>query len=178
MSDSTYQDGAAVDVEDFAGDEAGEGSAQEEDGAGELVDVRGAAEGDGGHHFFRRFGVVEGSGGHLGGDPAGGYAVAVDSGGDELGGEALGEGDKGAFAGGVVGVEGFAALGCGGGDEDDVAAGAGVMGLRLHLGHGGLDEAEDAVEVDAESGAPLAGGHGGDGGVVGGPDAVVDDEAV
>ena len=77
--------------------------------------MRGAAEGDGGHHFFRRFGVVEGSGGHLGGDPAGGYAVAVDSGGDELGGEALGEGDEGAFAGGVVGVEGLAALGGGGG---------------------------------------------------------------
>ena len=52
------------------------------------------------------------------------------------------------------------------------------MRLGLHLGYGGLDEAEDAVEVDAEGGAPLAGGHGGDGGVVGGPDAVIDDEAV
>ena len=37
---------ATVDVEDFAGDEAGEGSAEEEDGSGDLFDVRGAAEGD------------------------------------------------------------------------------------------------------------------------------------
>ena len=51
-------------------------------------------------------------------------------------------------------------------------------GLRLHLGYGGADYAEDAVEVDAEGVSPLGGCHGGNGGVVGGPDAVVQDGAV
>jgi hypothetical protein len=36
---SAGKDGAAVDVEDFAGDKAGVKSAEEEDGAGDLVDV-------------------------------------------------------------------------------------------------------------------------------------------
>ena len=75
-------------------------------------------------------------------------------------------------------MEGLAALGGGGGYEDDVAAGAACVRLGLHLAYGGLDETEDAVEVDSEGGVPLARGHGGDGGVVGGPDAVIDDEAV
>ena len=73
------EDSAAVDVEDFAGDEAGEGGAEEEDGPGDLVDVRGAAEGDERQQLLGRLGVVEDIGGHLGGDPAGGDAVAVDS---------------------------------------------------------------------------------------------------
>ena len=75
-------------------------------------------------------------------------------------------------------MEGFAALAGGGADEDDVAAGVACLGLRQHLRGGGLDEAEGAVEVDAEGAAPLLGRHGGDGGFVRGPDAVVDDEAV
>jgi hypothetical protein len=56
----------------------------------------------------------------------------------------------------------------------------GAAGLRLglHLGYCGADDAEDAVEVGAESVAPLLGGHGGDGLVVRGPDAVVEDGAV
>ena len=54
------------------------------------------------------------------------------------------------------------------------------LGERLgqHLGGGGLDQAEDAVEIDAQGGAPLGDGHGVDGGVVRRPDAVVDDEDV
>lgn len=42
------ENGASVDVEDFAGDEAGEWGAEEEDGASDLGDVSGAADGDGG----------------------------------------------------------------------------------------------------------------------------------
>ena len=52
------------------------------------------------------------------------------------------------------------------------------MGLGFHLGDCGSNDAEDAVEVGAEGAAPLVGGHLGDGGVVGGPDAVVEDGAV
>jgi hypothetical protein len=37
------EDCAAVDVEDLAGDKAGEGGAEEEDGRSDLVDVRWAA---------------------------------------------------------------------------------------------------------------------------------------
>ena len=51
-------------------------------------------------------------------------------------------------------------------------------GWREHLRGGGLDEAEDAGEIDAERGGPLRGRHGGDGLVVRRPDAVVDDEDV
>jgi hypothetical protein len=40
------EDCAAIDVEDLAGDEAGEGGAEEEDGRGDLVDVGCAAEWD------------------------------------------------------------------------------------------------------------------------------------
>ena len=58
----------------------------------------------------------------VGGDPAGSDAVAVDALADEFGGEAFGEADESAFGGGVVGVEGFAALAGGGADEDDVAS--------------------------------------------------------
>jgi hypothetical protein len=46
------------------------------------------------------------------------------------------------------------------------------------LGDGSADYAEDAVEVGAEGASPLDGCHGGDGDVVGGPDAVVQDGAV
>ena len=135
---STDEDRAAVDVEDFAGDEAGEGGAEKENRGGDLVDVGGAAEGDERQQLFGRFGVAEDSDGHLGGDPAGGDAVAVDSLGDEFGGEALGEADESAFAGGVVGVEGLAALAGGGADEDDVAAGVVPrVCWSLHLGYGG-----------------------------------------
>lgn len=174
----TYEHGAAVDVEDLPGDETGPVGAEKEDGTGDLVGAGDSPQGDGGQHLLGRLGVREGSGGHVGGDPAGGDAVGVDAVAGELAGEAFGEAEEGAFAGGVVGVEGLAALGGGGGDEDDVAADAGDGLLPLHLGDGGADEAEGAVEVDAESGAPLGVAHGGDGFVVRWPDAVVDDEAV
>jgi hypothetical protein len=102
----------------------------------------------------------------------------VDALADEFGGEAFGEADEGAFGGGVVGVEGFAALAGGGADENDVAADSVHQRLRLHLSDGGADYAEDAVEVGAEGASPLGSCHGGDGGFVGGPDAVVQDGAV
>jgi hypothetical protein len=172
---------ATVDVEDLAGDEAGEGSAEEEDGCCDLFDVRGAAEGDQGEELLRYLGVVEDVFGGFGGDPAGGDAVAVDALADEFCGEGFGEADEGAFGGGVVGMESFAALAGGGADEDDVASGGGSrLGVRLgfHLGHGGADDTEDAVEVGAEGAAPLVGGHLRDGGVVRRPDAMVEDGAV
>jgi len=50
--------------------------------------------------------------------------------------------------------------------------------LLLHLAGSGLDEAEHAIEVDGEGGAPLSIGHRSDGGVLGLPDAVVGDENV
>ena len=76
-------------------------------------------------------------------------------------------------------MEGFAALAGGGADEDDVAAGCAlVSGWDCIWATAAWTEAEDAVEVGAEGAAPLGGGHGGDGGVVRGPDAVVDDGAV
>ena len=172
------EDCAAVDVEDFAGDEAGEGGAEEENGRGDLVDVGGTAERNQGQQLLGRFWIAKDVGGHLGGDPAGGDAVAVDALADEFGGETFGEADEGSLGGGVVGVEGFAALAGGGADEDDMSADPIHEGLRLHLGYGGADYAEDAVEVDAEGVSPLSGGHRADGGVVGGPDAVVEDSAV
>lgn len=46
------------------------------------------------------------------------------------------------------------------------------------MGGTGLYEAEDAVEIDGQGGAPLLFGHGVDGLIVRGPDAVVDDEDV
>ena len=54
------------------------------------------------------------------------------------------------------------------------------MGLRLgfHLGYGGADDAEDAVEVGPEGASPLLRGHFCDGGVMRGPNAVVEDGAV
>ncbi len=137
----------------------------------------------------RPLGGGEGGGGHVCGDPARGNAVAVDGLRGELGREGLGERDKRAFAGGVVGVEGVAALAGGGGDEDDVAAGgfdgaSGTLsavsvgpGPREHVGGGGLDEAEGAVEIGGERVAPACGGDFGGGRVVR-PDAVVDDEDV
>src|SRR5882757_3389453 len=172
------EDCAAVDVEDFAGDEAGEGGAEEENGRGDLVDVGGTAKRDQGQQLLGRFWIAKDVGGHLGGDPAGGDAVAVDALADEFGGEAFGEADEGSFGGGVVGVEGFAALAGGGTDENDVAADPVHKRLRLHLSDGGADYAEDAVEVGAEGASPLGSCHGGDGGFVGGPDAVVQDGAV
>jgi hypothetical protein len=201
---SAGEDGAAVDVEDFAGDEAGEWGAEEEDGAGDLGDVGGAADGDGGVGAGGDFGEIEDGAGHLGVGPAGGYAVGVDAVGCELGGEGFGEGDDGAFAGGVVGVAAFSALAGGGGDEDDVASSglegdaAGGKGLGIwwwfipksqrrdpghprageHVGGGGVDEAEDGVDVGGLGETPLGGGHGGDGGFDGGPDAVVGDEDI
>ena len=173
------EDGAAVDVKDFAGDEAGERSTEEEDGAGDLHDVAGAADGDGGVHPGGDFGVSEDGVGHLGPGPAGSDAVGVDAVRSEFGGEALGEGDERAFAGGVVGVEGLATLAGGGGNQNDVAAGTSVDGgAGEHVGGGGVDEAEDAVVVNRLGAAPLGGGHGGDGGLDGRPDAVVGDEDV
>src|SRR6266566_6382490 len=172
------QDCAAVDVEDLAGDEAGEGGAKEQNRRGDLVNVRGAAQRDERQQLLGRFGVAKDIGGHLGGDPAGGDAVAVNALADEFGGEALGEADESALGGGVVGVEGLASLAGGGTDEDNVAADSIHCRLGLHLGDCGADYAEDAVEVGAEGVSPLGGCHGGDGGVVGGPDAVVQDGAV
>ena len=109
-----YKNCSAVDVEDLAGDEAGEGGAEEEDGCGDLVDVGGTAEWDQGQQLLGRFGLAEDSDGHFGGDPSGGDAVAVDALGDEFGRKAFGEADESALGGGVVGVERFAALAGGG----------------------------------------------------------------
>src|SRR5260370_42006798 len=105
---------AAVDVEDLAGDEAGEGGAEEEDRRGDLVDVRGAAQRDEGQQLLGRFGVAKDTGGHLSADPAGGDAVAVDGLADEFRGEALGEAEDSALGGVVVGGESVAAVSGGG----------------------------------------------------------------
>ena len=176
---STDEDGAAVDVEDFAGDEAGERGAEEEDRAGDLVDVAGTADGDGGVDAGGDFGISEDGVGHLCPGPAGGDAVGVDAVWGEFGGEALGERDERALAGGVVRVACFAALAGRGRDEDDVAASASRMqGADEHVRSGGMDEAEDAVDVDGLCAAPLGRGHSGDIGFHGGPDAVVEDEDV
>ena len=173
------EDCAAVDVEDLAGDEAGEGGAEEEDGRGDLVDVGGAAERDEGQQLLGRFGMAKDIGGHFGGDPAGSDAVAVDALGDEFGGEAFGEADEGAFGGGVVGVEGFAALAGGGADEDDVASGVAVAsGWDCIWATAARTTPKTLSRLMPRVSAPLGGGHGGDGGVVGGPDAVVEDGAV
>src|SRR5271168_4325854 len=97
---------------------------------------------------------------------------------DEFGGEAFGEADEGALGGGVVGVEGFATLAGGGADEDDVAACCAGCRLGFHLSDGGANDTEDAVEVGAEGPSPLGRRHFGDGGVVRGPDAMVQDGAI
>ena len=140
--------------------------------------MRRAAQRDERQQLLGRFGVAKDIGGHFGGDPAGGDAVAVDALADEFGGEAFGEADESAFSGGVVGVESLAALAGRGADQDDVAADTFDCGLRLHLGDGGADYAEDAVEVGAKGVPPLGGSHGFYRGVVGGPDAVVEHGAV
>ncbi len=84
----------------------------------------------------------------------------------------------------------FSALTGGGGDEDDVSAGGlewnTSRGLTRtsgawagqHVGGGGVDQAKDAVDVGGLGEAPLGGGHGGDGGFDGRPDAVVGNEDV
>jgi hypothetical protein len=59
-----------------------------------------------------------------------------------------------------------------------VAADSVLERLGLHLGYGGADYAEDAIEIDAKGSSPLVSCHGGDRGVVGGPDAVVQYGAV
>ena len=111
--------------------------------------------------------------------PAGGDAVGVNALGSEFGGERLGERNEGAFAGGVIGVAGFAALAGGGRDEHDVTAAAVFRPwAREHVGRGGVNEAEGGVDVGGNGTAPLGGGHGGDVGFDGRPDAVVDDEDV
>ena len=150
---------ATVDVEDLAGDKAGEGSAEEEDRCCDLFDVCGTPEGDQGEEFLRYLGVIENFCCGVGGDPAGGDAVAVDALADKFGGETLGEADEGAFGGGVVRVEGLAALAGSGADEDNVASGGARLRLGFHLGYGGAYDTEDAVEVGAEGAAPLVGGH-------------------
>src|ERR1035437_8641220 len=65
---SAGEDGAAVDVEDFAGDEAGQRRAEEEDGAGDLLHVGGG----GGGGVVRRGGGPGGGGGGVGGGGGGG----------------------------------------------------------------------------------------------------------
>src|ERR1017187_7771463 len=189
---SAGEDGAAVDVEDFAGDEAGERGAEEEDGAGDLRDVGGALRRDGRVGVGGDGGIVEDGGGHLRVRPAGCDAVGVDRVRGELGGERLGEGDDGALGGGVVSVKAFAALAGRGGDEDDVAASGGRGGIGRaergadgcgrgtseHVGGGGVNQAEDAIEIGGDGAVPLGSGHGGDGGGGGRPDAVVGDEDV
>ena len=127
-------------------------------------------QGDLRQQLLGRFGIAKDIDRHLGCDPAGGDAVSVDALCNEFRREAFGEADESAFGGGVVGVEGFAALTGGGADEHDVAfgvAGCG-LGLRLglHLGYCGSDDAEDAVEVGSDGFSPLTVGHGGDGLVV------------
>src|SRR5258708_11119222 len=119
----------------------------------------GTAKRDKGQQLLGRFWIAKDVGGHLGGDPAGGDAVAVDALADEFGGEAFGEADEGSLGGGVVGVEGFAALPGSGADENDVAADSVHQRLRLHLSDGGTDQAEDAVEVGGEGVSPLSRGH-------------------
>src|ERR1017187_7652250 len=187
---SAGEDGGTIDVEDCAGDEAGERSAEEEDGAGDLRDVGGALRRDGGVGASGDGGIIEDGGGHLRVGPAGCDAVGVDSVRGEFGGERLGEGDDGTLGGGVVGVKAFAALAGRGGDEDDVAASGGRGGIGRaergadrrgrgtseHVGGGGGNQAEDAIEIGGDGAVPLGSGHGGDGGGGGRPDVVVGDE--
>src|SRR5437762_11968120 len=73
------EDCTAVHVEYLAGDEAGEGSTEEQNRRGDLVDMRGAAQRDERQQLLGRFGVAKDIGGHFGGDPARGDAVAVDA---------------------------------------------------------------------------------------------------
>jgi len=101
-------------------------------------------------------------------------------------------------------MAGFAALAGGRGDENDVSAGglerdaAGGEGFdvsgpfdprsqKRDLGHprasehvdgGGVAEAEDTVDVGGDGAMPLGGGHIGDGGGDGRPDAVIGNENV
>src|SRR6185437_11649383 len=116
------QNSAAVDVEDLAGDEAGPGGTEKHNWPGDLFGLGGAAERNKVQRFLGRDWIAQGSSGHFRPHPSWSHAVAQDPLGRELGREALGEGEQSALAGGVVGVEGLAALCGGGGDEDDVAA--------------------------------------------------------
>ena len=151
----------------------------------------GAADGDGGISKGGDFGRIEDGAGHFGMGPAGGDAVGVDAVRREFRGEGFGEGDDGAFGGGVVSVARFSTLAGGGGDEDDVSAGGlegdaagGEVGIALragageHMGGGGVAKAEDTVDVGGDGAVPLGGGHVGNSGGGGRPDAVVGDEEV
>ncbi len=84
------EDSSAVDVEDLTRDEAGEGCTEKEDRCGDLVDVSGTAERDQRQQVLGRFGIAKDIDRHLGGDPAGGDAVDVDSLCDEFRREAFG----------------------------------------------------------------------------------------
>lgn len=122
--------------------------------------------------------------------PAGGDAVGVDAVGSEFGGEGFGKGDDCALGCGIVSVANFSALTGGGRDENDVAA-CGLEGdtsgsftracgawAGEHVGGGGMDEAEDTVDVGGLGEAPLRRGHGGYGRFDRRPDAVVGYEDV
>src|ERR1019366_8697420 len=82
--------------------------------------------------------------------------------------------DQSTLGGGVIAVSGFASLRGGRANQNDVSAAL----LALHLCHGVLHQRKSAVEVDGHRGAPLLVGHGVDGGVGGGPDAVIDHQNV
>ena len=176
---SAGEHGASINVEDLAGDEPSVRSAKKEDGAGNFVDVSGAAERDQRHRFLGRGRVSKGSGGHLGRDPARGDAVGENTLWGKLRRQRFRERDEGALRGGVVGMEGLTAL-CGGrGDKDDMASrDAGDLRAGEHVRDGGLDKAEDALQINSKGRYPLIVGHGSNGLVMGWPDAVIDDEDV
>ena len=85
----------------------------------------GRPSGIGGEDTLAGLGIGERRGGHVGRDPAWRDAIDADAVRRELGCQAFGHANDGAFAGGVVGVEGFAALACGGADENNMGRPAG-----------------------------------------------------
>src|SRR5207248_4495238 len=126
---STDQYSATINVENLAGDEAGVLSTQKKNGRGNLFRRGGAAQRDGGINFFADDGIVERRRGHASGHPAGGNAVDANAVGGKLSGESLDHADERALAGGIVAVQGFAALSGSGADEHDVAGGSVLLGL-------------------------------------------------
>src|SRR5438046_956597 len=97
---SADQHGAAVHVENLAGDEAGGFGTKKEHWRGDLFRRGGAAQRNGGINFFADHGIAERRRGHVGSDPAGSNAVDADAVGGELGGESFNHADDSALAGG------------------------------------------------------------------------------
>src|SRR5947199_6511608 len=137
------QDAPAVDVEDLAGDVAGERRGKEEHGAGDVLGGRDAAQRDRGE---RRLAPLprQGVGGHVRVHPAGSDRVDPDPG-SELGGPRLGGGDQRSLARRVGAVEGLAALAGGGADVED----RGILRIREQW-DGAAGAEEGAVDVDGE----------------------------